>query len=50
MNTDKHGLFCENITEQILGSAMEVLMIMEKSCCIKNIGVHPCLSVVLIYA
>jgi len=25
MNTDKHGLFCKNITEQILGSAMEVL-------------------------
>jgi len=25
MNTDRHGLFCENITEQILGSAMEVL-------------------------
>ena len=25
MNTDKHGLFCEKITEQILGSAMEVL-------------------------
>ncbi len=25
MNTDKHELFCKNITEQILGSAMEVL-------------------------
>ncbi len=50
MNTDKHGLFCENIMEQIIGSAMEVLMIMEESCCIKNISVHRCPSVVLNYA